>query len=75
MATLALDASQDIPTFEQADLPTLNGLTLFGCPLPPVMLNRCVLPDGQPWAGEVPLWGMRWHLKSADDDRPATHQT
>lgn len=67
MAAQAMDASQDMPGFAPADLPTRNGLALFGGPLPVIETPPLVLSGGtQNWQGRVPVWGLWWHGVDAD---------
>lgn len=61
MASLALDASLDVPAFSAGDLICPNGITLFQAPLPPLAMPTLMLSTGQPWTGEVPVWGLWWH--------------
>ena len=66
MAAQALDASQDVPGFTTADLISPSGLVLFQAPLPDIDTPRLTLTDGTVWAGRVPVWGLWWHPRSAD---------
>ena len=66
MAAQALDASQDVPGFTTADLPSPSGLVLFQAQLPDIDTPQLTLTDGTVWAGRVPVWGLWWHPRSAD---------
>ena len=66
MAAQAMDAALDMPGFAPADLPTRNGLALFGGPLPAIDTPPLALAGGLDWQGSVPVWGLWWHGRDLD---------